>query len=105
MRRPRLVKARSVQIFRSMSVSDYGRRGGGFLYEEARMSVDLRHLEILYGLIGAREKFEDMTVQLIRTEHRSADRIRVLRGDGGIDAYDGSLADQAGVDVFQIKYF
>ena len=69
------------------------------------MSINLRYLEILYGVVGAREKFEDMTVQLIRTEHPSADRVRIFRGDGGIDAHNGGLTDPSGVDVFQVKYF
>src|ERR1700757_2399794 len=69
------------------------------------VSINLRYLEVLYGVVGAREKFEDMTVQLIRTEHPAADRVRVFRGDGGIDAHDGDLTDPAGVDVFQVKYF
>jgi hypothetical protein len=69
------------------------------------MLVNLRHLEILYGVIGAREKFEDMTVQLIRSENPSVDRVRVFRGDGGIDAFDGGLTDPSGVDVYQVKYF
>jgi hypothetical protein len=69
------------------------------------MPVNLRHLEILYGLVGAQEKFEEMTVQLIRSKHPIARCVRIVRGDGGIDAHDGSLADPDGVDVFQIKYF
>ena len=60
------------------------------------MSINLRYLEILYGVVGAREKFEDMTVQLIRTEHPSADRVRIFRGDGGIDAHNGGLTDPSG---------
>jgi hypothetical protein len=69
------------------------------------MPVNLRHLEILYGLVGARDKFEEMTIHLIRSKHPTARRVRIVRGDGGIDAHDGSLADPDGVDVFQIKYF
>ncbi len=67
--------------------------------------VSLRHLEILYGVAGAREKFEEMTVHLIHSQHPTAERVRIVRGDGGIDAHDGKLADPAGVDVFQMKYF
>jgi hypothetical protein len=69
------------------------------------MPVNLRHLEILYGLVGAQEKFEEMAVHLIRSKHPMARRVRIVRGDGGIDAHDGCLADPDGVDVFQIKYF
>ena len=31
--------------------------------------------------------------------------MRIVRGDGGIDAHEGSLADPAGVDVYQVKCF
>jgi hypothetical protein len=69
------------------------------------MAISLRHLEILYGVAGAREKFEDLTVHLIRTEYPAAERVRVIRGDGGIDTHEGKLADPGGVDIFQVKYF
>lgn len=69
------------------------------------MTVNLRHLEILYGTMGAREKFEEMAGHLVRSQHPNAERVRIVRGDGGIDAHDGGLADPAGVDVFQMKFF
>jgi hypothetical protein len=69
------------------------------------MSVSLRNFEILYGVAGAREKFEEMTTHLIRSQHPAAERVRMHASDGGIDAHEGSLIDSVGVDVFQIKYF
>jgi hypothetical protein len=69
------------------------------------MTVGIRHLEFLYGLAGAREKFEEMTAHLIRSQHPAAERVRIVQGDGGIDVHEGKLTDPAGVDVFQIKYF
>jgi hypothetical protein len=69
------------------------------------MAVKLTHLQLNYGAAGARDKFEDLAVHLIRSERPDAERVRIVRGDGGIDAHDGSLADPAGVDVFQVKFF
>lgn len=69
------------------------------------MAVKLTHLQLIYGVAGAREKFEELTAHLIRSEHSDAERIRIVRGDGGIDAHEGNLTDPAGVDVYQIKFF
>jgi hypothetical protein len=69
------------------------------------MAVKIAHLQLIYGVAGAREKFEDLIVQLIRSECPDVDRVRIVRGDGGVDAYSGKLADPAGVDVFQMKFF
>lgn len=69
------------------------------------MAVKLTDLQLIYGAAGARDKFEDLAVHLIRSERPDAERVRIVRGDGGIDAHDGSLADPAGVDVFQVKFF
>lgn len=69
------------------------------------MAVKLTHLQLIYGVAGAREKFEELTAHLIRSERPDAERIRIVRGDGGIDAHEGNLTDPAGVDVYQIKFF
>jgi hypothetical protein len=69
------------------------------------MSAKLTHLSLIYGDAGARDKFQDLVVHLIRSERPDVAGIRIVRGDGGIDAHEGSLADSTGVDVFQIKYF
>jgi hypothetical protein len=69
------------------------------------MAVKLTHLQLHWGLAGAREKFEDMTAQLIHVERPNSQRVRVVKGDGGLDSFDGSLSDPNGIDVFQVKYF
>jgi hypothetical protein len=69
------------------------------------MAVKLTDLQLIYGVAGAREKFEDLAVHLIKSERPDVERIRIVRGDGGIDAHDGSLSDAGRVDVFQVKFF
>jgi hypothetical protein len=69
------------------------------------MVAKLTDLQLIYGLAGAREKFEELTVHLIRSENPEAERVRIVRGDGGIDAHEGSLSEPAGVDVYQMKFF
>lgn len=69
------------------------------------MAVKLANLQILWGKAGAREKFEDMVTQLIHVERPDSKRIRIVKGDSGLDSFEGELSDPDGVDVFQIKYF
>jgi hypothetical protein len=69
------------------------------------MAVRLVELERMYGLAGAREKFDQLCGQLIRSEFPEARGIRVHRGDGGVDVYDGKFTDAAGIHVFQAKFF
>jgi hypothetical protein len=69
------------------------------------MAIKLSHLQLIYGLAGAREKFEELTAHLIRSESPGTERIRIVRGDGGIDAHEGGLSDIAGADVYQMKFF
>ncbi|MDQ3332056.1 MAG: hypothetical protein M3552_15610 [Planctomycetota bacterium] len=69
------------------------------------MSINLKHLQILWGIAGAREKFEDLVVQLIHVERPDSQRIRIMKGDGGLDAFEGVLSKPEGIDVFQVKYF
>jgi hypothetical protein len=69
------------------------------------MVTKLAYLQLIYGVAGAREKFEDLAVHPIRSERPDAERVRIVRGDGGIDAHEGSLADPTGVDIFQVKFF
>src|SRR5262245_55365206 len=69
------------------------------------MAVKLTHLQLHWGLAGAREKFEDMAAQLIHVERPDSQRVRVVTGDAGLDSFDGSLSDPNGIDVFQVKYF
>ena len=69
------------------------------------MAIKLTSLQILWGLAGAREKFEDMVSQLIHVERPNSRRVRIVKGDGGLDSFEGELRDSKGIDVFQIKYF
>jgi hypothetical protein len=48
------------------------------------MAVKLTHLKLIYGNAGAREKFEELATHLIRSERPDVERIRIVRGDGGI---------------------
>lgn len=73
--------------------------------EVQTMAEKLIHLKLIYGDAGAREKFEELTAHLIRSERPNVERVRIVRGDGGIDAHDGSFADPAGMDVYQMKFF
>ena len=49
------------------------------------MAVRLVELERIYGLAGARDKFDQLCGQLIRSEFPEARGIRVHWGDGGVD--------------------
>ncbi len=69
------------------------------------MAVRLVELERIYGLAGARDKFDQLCGQLIRSEFPEARGIRVHQGDGGVDVYNGQFTNSAGIHVFQAKFF
>jgi hypothetical protein len=69
------------------------------------MAVKLIDLQVIYGVAGAREKFERLVAKLVKAEHPHAEAIRIKRGDDGIDVYVGRFSDPSGIDVFQCKYF
>jgi len=69
------------------------------------MAVKLIDLQLIYGVAGARERFEDLVSQLVEGEQPDADKVRIEQGDGGIDVYVGDLGDPAGIDVYQCKFF
>jgi hypothetical protein len=69
------------------------------------MSEILDKLIVLYGRMGAREKFQTLVEQLIKSDIPTASTVRVVQGDGGIDVHVGDLTDPAGIDIYQIKYF
>jgi hypothetical protein len=69
------------------------------------MAVKLIDLQLIYGVAGAQEKFEQLVTQLVKGEYPSATKVRTVRGDGGIDVYMGEFSDPAGIDVYQAKYF
>jgi len=57
------------------------------------MAIRLLDLQLLYGVAGAREHFEDLCTALIRTEYSDAKGVRCESGDGGVDVYVGNWAD------------
>ena len=69
--------------------------------------IKLLFLEILYGAAGARDVFEDLCYELIRSQFPDLEVRHVQRkqGDGGIDVYVGDLSDPNGIEVFQAKFF
>lgn len=69
------------------------------------MAIRLLDLQLLYGVAGAREHFEDLCADLIRAEFSDAKEVRCQPGDGGVDVYIGDWAKPEGISVFQVKYF
>lgn len=65
----------------------------------------LLDLQLLYGVAGAREQFEQLCAHLIQSEYPSAKNVRCEPGDGGVDVYIGEWDDPLGIIVFQVKYF
>jgi hypothetical protein len=52
-----------------------------------------------------RQTFEDLVTMLLEDLGLIDRRIRVFRGDEGVDAYRGSFAEGEQVTVYQSKYF
>ncbi len=52
-----------------------------------------------------RQAFEDIVSIILKCVHPDSRRVRVYRGDGGIDTFSGTLGEGGKADVFQIKYF
>jgi hypothetical protein len=69
------------------------------------MAVKLIDLQLIYGVAGAREKFEDLAAHLVQKEQPNASKVRLERGDDGIDVHVGDLTNTAGIDVYQCKFF
>jgi hypothetical protein len=69
------------------------------------MAVKLIDLQLIYGVAGARDKFDDLAAQLVEGEHPGATKVRVKRGDGGVDVRVGEVTDPGGIKVFQCKFF
>lgn len=67
------------------------------------MAVKLIDLQLIYGVAGAREKFEELASHLVKAEIPEADKVRIKSGDGGIDVHVGELTDR--IEVFQCKFF
>ncbi len=57
--------------------------------------VRLLDLQLLYGVAGARDQFEKLCGQLIRSQYPTARSVRADGGDGGVDVFVGDQADPA----------
>lgn len=79
--------------------------GNASLHRGIVMAVKLIDLQIIYGLAGAREAFENLAFDLIKSQESRAQKVRVSQGDGGIDAHVNDLSDPGGVHVYQCKFF
>src|ERR1700730_18909819 len=51
------------------------------------------------------QAFEEMCASIIRATIKDASRVKVYKGDGGVDAFAGSWGDSGELDVYQIKFF
>jgi hypothetical protein len=56
-------------------------------------------------VVEPRQAFEDVVALVLKCLHPESRRVRVYRGDGGIDSFTGTLGVGGEADVFQIKYF
>jgi hypothetical protein len=52
-----------------------------------------------------RQAFEDIATSILKGVLPSGRRVRVHRGDGGIDLFTGKLGTEGSADVYQVKYF
>jgi hypothetical protein len=56
-------------------------------------------------VVEPRQAFEDIVTLILKCLFPDSRRVRVFRGDGGIDAFIGTLGEGGEVDVYQVKYF
>lgn len=54
---------------------------------------------------GAAQCFEEVVSTILRATVPDAKRVRVHRGDNGVDTFTGTWGDAGELDVYQIKYF
>ena len=52
-----------------------------------------------------RQAFEDIAALILRATVSGSRRVRVHKGDGGVDTYTGTYGEDGHADVYQIKYF
>jgi hypothetical protein len=55
--------------------------------------------------VEPRQAFEDIVSLILKCLYPDSRRVRVYRGDGGIDAFIGTLGDGGEATVYQVKYF
>jgi hypothetical protein len=63
-------------------------------FEQLRLVHDAPH-----------QAFEEASASLIRATTKDTSRVRVYKGDGGVDVFTGTWGDEGQLDVYQIKYF
>lgn len=56
-------------------------------------------------MVEPRQAFEEVVTLILKCIRPSSRRVRVYRGDGGIDSFTGFLGDGGEADVYQVKYF
>jgi hypothetical protein len=56
-------------------------------------------------VVEPRQAFEDSVGLILKCLFPDARRVRVFRGDGGVDVFTGTLGDGGKADVYQAKYF
>lgn len=80
---------------------------GGGLAQLANSHVVARNpFEQLQDVVPEpRQAFEDIVTLILKCLNPNSRRVRVHRGDGGIDAFSGTLGTNGEADVYQIKYF
>lgn len=57
------------------------------------------------AVVEPRQAFEDIVTLILRCLYPDSRRVRIYRGDGGIDAFTGTLGDGGEANVYQVKYF
>jgi hypothetical protein len=69
------------------------------------MANVFEQLENLDSVSEPRQAFEDIVTSILLDCGYTDGRVKVFRGDGGIDAFKGSLAKGGKLTVYQSKYF
>jgi len=54
---------------------------------------------------GPHQCFEEVTSHILRRTVQDSKRVRVHRGDEGVDSFTGTWGEDGELDVYQIKYF
>jgi hypothetical protein len=57
------------------------------------------------AVVEPRQAFEDIITLILKSLFPESRRVRIYCGDGGIDAYTGTLGKDGEADVYQVKYF
>lgn len=55
--------------------------------------------------VSPHQVFEDIALAILRFTVGNVRRVRVYRGDGGVDGFTGTYGEVGAVDVYQVKYF